>query len=197
MANKQIVIGSVGIVIGFIMGFFVAQASFSDAETGFPNQPAAAGQAPIPEGHPSNEVMALLEKLEERAANHPEDVDVRVHLGNAYYDLKLFDHAIRWYHQALDLDPRNIDVNTDLGTAYYYSQNSAKAIELFERSLRIDGNHPQTLQNLGVVQVSLGNLSEAVESWEKLLETNPDYPHGAEIREQISKAQAQIKSGKS
>lgn len=193
MNDKRIVVGSVGTICGFIFGFFVAKATIAPAPV--PTQ--AAPQQGLPENHPGAEVVELLQQLQQRADENPKDAQVRVVLGNAYYEMKRFDAAIRWYEAALALEPDNISTNTDLGTAYFYVGNPSKALDIFNKSLQLDPNHPQTLQNIGVVNISMGNTAAGLQAWQKLLETNPDYPQIDQIREQIKQVQEQAKSKKS
>ena len=42
-------------------------------------------------------------------------------LANTYFDAERYDDAIKWYQEALKLDPKNPDASTDLGVSYYYS----------------------------------------------------------------------------
>ena len=183
-------------VVGFILGYFVAVASLEPGHAPVLQQTQASG-GQLPEGHPPAELMEMVQRLMERAQADPEDSEVRALLGNAYYDMQRFSNAIEWYEAAIALDPENINVSTDLGTSYYYTGDADRAIERFNESLRLDANHAQTLQNLGVVLASKGDLAEAIEAWQKLIEKNPDYPHSDQILQQIEKARAGLGGGES
>ena len=187
MHSKQLVTGAVGIVIGFILGFFTFQVLVQDpsgvGEQGSATSASASSQ--LPAEHPPEEVMESLRELQSLAQTDPQDSQVRISIGDSYYDMGRFDAAIDWYEQALQLEPNNVNVRTDLGTAYLYSGNPIKAVDRYKRSLEIEPDHVQTLQNISVAYLSTSNYAEAVAHLEKLLESHPDYPGRQEIEQQI------------
>jgi cytochrome c-type biogenesis protein CcmH/NrfG len=188
MKSRQIVFGLVGVAIGFVLGFFTSDLIRKEAV------PVGASPAPVqeteqlPQNHPSMEEMQRLADMQQQAAANPNDKQVRIALGNAYYDMQRFDAAIKWYEEAVHLDPNNVNVNTDLGTSYLYTNNPEKAIELYKKSLAVDQKHPQSLQNLGFAYFAMANFADAVTTWEQLLALHPEYSHRAEIETQIEAA---------
>ncbi|HSR70396.1 MAG TPA: tetratricopeptide repeat protein [Acidobacteriota bacterium] len=200
MKNKQFAFAAVGTAIGFILGFMVAQAvSLQDQFVLQETQARGGSQqdSGLPEGHPSAQLMELMRKLQERAAANPQDAEVRVAMGNAFYDLKRFDQAAAWYEEALALEPGNVNVSTDLGTSYYYLGQPQKAVQQLRLSLQINATHPQTLQNLGVVLESMGRDQEALAVWEKLVQANPDYPGLEQVRQNIERIRGRAEDGSS
>ncbi len=196
MKHKQIVLG---IIIGFILGFFLQL--FLQKDQALRLQPrssaGASDSSRVPEGHPPAEIMGRLHDLQERARANPRDGEVRILLGNLYYDIGRFDAAIEWYEAALQQEPGDVNVRTDLGTAYLYTGNSMKAIALYENSLEIEPNHPQTLQNLGFAYLSVEKFDDAIQTWRTLLDTHPKYPHFTEIRKQIQSAKDRMQEERS
>ncbi|HUV12378.1 MAG TPA: tetratricopeptide repeat protein [Acidobacteriota bacterium] len=188
MNPQQIVIGIVGIIVGFILGFFVAQ-GVTPGEVS-PSQPA--GQ--LPENHPKLEISEQLQGLIERAQSDPADHEVRVAIGNAFYDMGRYDAAIPWYKEALALHADDAGVSTDLGTSYLATGAAEQALEQYRRSLELEPEHPQTLQNMGFAFFSTGDYQEAIDSWEHLLEAHPEYAHADEIREQMRLAQNHLET---
>ncbi len=186
MKNKQVPFLIVGILVGFVGGFFLGQ-GFVQPVTGVPSpqSPPAQNQSSLPENHPSPEFIEQLQALEQHAGEHKNDVEARLALGNAYYDMSRFDLAIRWYEEAMALDDQDPDMVTDLGTAYFYSGNPGKAIDLFQHSLELEEDHPQTLQNLGWVQFQSENLEAAAEAWEKLIRVHPAYEQIEAVKKQL------------
>lgn len=193
MGRKQLVSGILGIVIGFILGFFVSQfihqgpskAESPQTETEEKNA------SQMPERHPPPEVVERLQALQDRARANPNDKEIRIALGNLYYDMGRFDAAVGWYEEALELDPSNVSVRTDLGTAYLYTGDAAKAIALYQKSLKADPHHPQTLQNLGFAYLYRRQFAEALQMWQRLIDAHPEYPHIREIKKQMEDARAQ------
>lgn len=197
MGTKQITTGVVGIVIGLIMGFFASQIFLQNPSRVGEQQPLNSSQdsSQLPAEHPPAEVMEKLTELQDWAQTHPQDSQVRISLGNTYYDMGRFDGALSWYEEALQLEPDNVDVRTDLGTAYLYTGNPIKAVEHYNSSLEMNPDHIQTLQNISVAYLSTGNYSEAIGHLERLLQSHPDYPQRKEIEQQIEYIRTQILGG--
>ena len=183
MNRQQFVTGIVGIIVGFILGFFVAQGVIPAGVS----PPEMSGQ--VPENHPSPEVLERLETMLDRARTEPTDREVRVALGNTYYDMERYDAAIPWYKEALALEADDVGVSTDLGTSYLATGAVEQALERYRKSLELDPEHPQTLQNMGFAHFSVGDYEAAIASWEHLLKAHPDYAHAEDIREQMRLAQ--------
>ena len=139
--------------------------------------PAAPAEAPssddAPEPLPIDEDRAAA--LRAAADEGPDDVQVRVDLGNLYHQARRFDDAIPWFEAALALSPDLVEVSTDLGVAYYYAGAVDRALAQFDRSLEIDPAHAGTLLNIGIVRAfGRQDLAGAIEAWEELERLAPD-----------------------
>lgn len=185
MNRKQLVVGAVATVIGFILGFFTARIGPREVPVQSAASPPAAG---LPQDHPTPEAMEQLAQLQQQAEADPANRQVRVNLGNAFYDIGRFDAAISWYEEALALDPDDVNVNTDLGTARLYIGEVEGAIATYARSLEMEPGHAQTLQNIGIAHYSRGQYTEAIAYWTDLLTRHPDYALADDIRNQIASA---------
>jgi len=191
MKDKGIVLAVVGVLIGFILGFFTSQVMVPSSSSQ-PIQESVENSGELPEGHPTEDLIAQLQELEGFAEANSEDSQSRVALGNAYYDMGRYDVAIQWYEQALVLEPENVSVSTDLGTAYLYSGDAIMAVERYKHSLEIEPEHAQTLQNIAVAHMSAGNSSEALAYFEKLLQIHPEIPQREMIEEQMERIKASM-----
>jgi tetratricopeptide (TPR) repeat protein len=102
-----------------------------------------------------------------------------VQLANTYFDAERYSDAIKWYEQALKLDPKNPDASTDLGVSYYYSNRTDDALKQFDKSLQMDPKHTKTLLNQGIV-LAFGkqDLQGAEAAWKKVVEIAPNSPEG-------------------
>lgn len=189
--RKEIVTGVVGILVGFILGYFVALGVGSSRDA----VPAVGAEGGLPHDHPTAEQMEQAARLTEVAQAEPSNREVRVQLGDTLYDMGRFDMAIPWYQEALALNPNDVNVTTDLGTCFLYTGAPDKAIEFYEKSLSIDPNHGQTMQNLGIVHFSVGEYQKAIDMWERLLETNPEYRHRDDVRKHIETARMHLSPG--
>lgn len=192
MQNKPRVAAATGVVIGFILGFFAAriqqEATVSEPAPQAPQE----SSAPLPSDHPPPEVLEQLARLQEHARDHPEDTEVRIRLGNSYYDMKRYDAAATWYTEALELDPGNVSVRTDLGTSQLYQGQVESAIKSYRMSLSLDPNHPQTLQNLGIALFFIDEFEAAIGIWQRHLAAHPEHPEKERIEEFINNARERL-----
>ena len=148
-------------------------------------------QQGLPEGHPPIDSAAIIQQLEDMAAQNPKDADVRLKLANFLYDQKQYSKAIEWYQRALELDPKNVNARTDLGTAYFYTGRPQDALREYDKSLAIDPKHEPTLLNAIVVNLEgTHDLAAAQKAWDRLYKLNPNHPALAGLKEQIDAARA-------
>jgi len=159
-----------GLLVGWILGTQQAGPATPAAMTAagqptaqLPNQPAA----------PVLDVQRA-SALERQANNEPNNVDVRVELGNVYFDAERFDMAGSWYEAALKLNPKNVNASTDLGVSYYMTNQADRALAQFENSLKIDPAHTKTLFNVGIVRAfGKEDIAGATQAWEQLIAVAP------------------------
>lgn len=158
-----------------------------------PPEPVAAIQPTPPVQTPAAPAVppvdeARVEELRAAAERAPDDVQVRVDLGNLYFGAHLFEEAIPWFEAALELNPEEVDVSTDLGVAYYYLDDTDRALGQFARSLEVDPAHPKTLLNLGIVR-ALGrqDLEGAMEAWEQVQRVAPGSPEALAAADAIAR----------
>jgi tetratricopeptide (TPR) repeat protein len=176
--RKEMAFGVAGVFFGVLVGWIIG----SQQATGVVAPPAAtAGPAA---GTPAAQAPAFDESraaaLKSTAERSPADADVRVQLGNLYFDAERYDDAIKWYEDALRADSRNVNASTDLGIAYYYSNQPDRALAQFDKSLQIDPKHSKTLLNVGIVRAfGKQDLDGAEKAWQRVLDLAPDSPEAA------------------
>ncbi len=125
-------------------------------------------------------------QLAAAADARPDDGVVRVELANLYFDAERFPEAIRYYEEALKIDPTNVNASTDLGVCYYYTNQPDRALAQFARSLEIDPRHTKTLLNMGIVRAfGKQDLDGAAQAWEQVIALAPDSPEGRAARQAL------------
>ena len=194
-ATQAYVLAVACLLLGVALGYlFRGSASQAAAPSASENAGFHQGLGDGMSGMPTPEQLkAMLDRaaapLLEAINKDPNDVTSLVKLGNIYYDGKQYPDAIKYYGQALKVQPDNADVHTDLGTSYWYTGDADRAINEFRQSLKIRPNHPETLFNLGVVEwQGMNDPRAAVKDWELLLKANPEYPQRQQIEQFIAKA---------
>jgi tetratricopeptide (TPR) repeat protein len=209
MKKETIITAVIFLAVGFLAGYITdaqmnwnashkaAQAVATPSEmpppAGAASAPAggAMGQQGLPEGHPPIDTAAVVQQMEQMAAQNPKDVDVRLKLANFLYDQKQYSKAIEWYQRALELDPKDVNARTDLGTAYFYMGRAQDALREYDKSLAINPQHEPTLVNAIVVNLQgTHDLAAAQKAWDRLHNLNPNHPALPSLKDQISAARA-------
>jgi cytochrome c-type biogenesis protein CcmH/NrfG len=185
MRKDSVIFGIAGVFFGLLVGWIIGsqQAGTGTRVTQAPG-PAQAGARNERPAPPLDErrVAELTAAVQKNAS----DAESRVQLANLYFDAERFDDAIKWYEDALKVDPRNPNASTDLGIAYYYTNQVDRALSQFDRSLAIDPRHTKTLLNQGfVLAFGKQDLDGAAKSWQQVVDIAPDSAEGQRARQSL------------
>jgi tetratricopeptide (TPR) repeat protein len=180
MKSDAIAYGIAGILFGLIAGWVIGSQQGAARPPSAP--PATQAAAPAPAGETSRPAVlneTQVNALKSVAEREPSNVRPRVELANLYFDAERYDDAIKWYADALKLQPNDVDVSTDLGVSYYYTNQADKALAQFEHSLKLDSKHAKTLLNVGIVRAfGKQDLDGASQAWQQVIAIAPDSPEG-------------------
>ena len=106
----------------------------------------------------------------------PEDIDIYVNLGSAFYDKEDYNNALAVYRQALELQPHNPKIHCNLGFLYWGKADTEEAIKSYELAIKYNENYDIAYNNLGVIYLDdLGRVNKAITLFQKAVETNPNY----------------------
>lgn len=106
----------------------------------------------------------------------PEDIDIYVNLGSAFYDKEDYDNALTVYRSALELDPTNSKIHCNLGFLHWGKGDTDEAIKEYELAIQYDKTYDIAYNNLGVIYLDdLGRIQQAVDLFTKSIEYNPNY----------------------
>jgi cytochrome c-type biogenesis protein CcmH/NrfG len=174
MSKESIIFGIAGVFFGLVGGWIIGSQVGAGQRSSAP--PAAMQAAPSPQRPPAAAPLDEGRATTLRAAAEKDSSDAtsRVELANLYLDAERFEDAVRWYQDALKIDPKNVDASTDLGIAYYYTNQADRALAQFERSLEVDPRHAKTLLNMGIVRAfAKEDVEGAISAWERAAEVAP------------------------
>jgi cytochrome c-type biogenesis protein CcmH/NrfG len=174
-----------GVIVGWILGSQQSPGAVSAAPAA---ASAAAPAAPGTEGRPAPAALdeTRVKQLVDTAAADAANPEPRVQLGNLYFDAERYPDAVKWYEEALRLQPRDPNVSTDLGVAYYYTNEPDRAIRQFERSLELDPKHTKTMLNMGIVKAfGKQDLAGAGAAWQQVIATAPNSPEAQAARKAL------------
>jgi tetratricopeptide (TPR) repeat protein len=190
MRRDTLVFTVAGTLFGLVVGYMAASwdvvprpATVAVAKAA--GAPAAA-TAPGPPRLNPDEVKAM----ESLAARQPGDAAVRVELGNLYMDAERWDEAVRWYREALAINPGLVGTITDLGASLVSAGQPEAALAEFEKVLQADPGHRNALYNKGIALLQMGRAKEAAAAWEELLKRHPDDPQLQGLRGRIEQIRA-------
>lgn len=106
----------------------------------------------------------------------PEDIDIYVNLGSAFYDKEDYNNALAVYRQALELQPHNPKIHCNLGFLYWGKADTEEAIKSYELAIKYNDKYDIAYNNLGVIYLDdLGRVNRAMELFKKAVEVNPSY----------------------
>ncbi|MBI5375256.1 MAG: tetratricopeptide repeat protein [Candidatus Schekmanbacteria bacterium] len=180
MKTETIVVG----ILAFVMGILAAVTIpryFKSTETDITNMEAPAN--PSGPSVPSQEIAQVIDHIQSLIKTDPENSQLRVQLGNAYFDNGQFDKAITEYEKALEKIPNDADVRTDFAICYRNMGNYDKAVQEFEKAAASNPMHVNSRYNAGVVYYyDLKNYPKAKEVWESYLKIAPNDQRAGEIQ---------------
>ena len=106
----------------------------------------------------------------------PEDIDIYINLGSAFYDKEDYENALSVYRNALELNPNNAKIHCNLGFLYWGMGEIQEAIHEYELAIKYDSNYDIAYNNLGVIYLDdYGLIQKAIDMFKKSIESNPNY----------------------
>ena len=118
--------------------------------------------------------------LQALARQYPRNALYPYWLGRIEYATHHYNHAIRDFHQAIQLGPDMANAYDNLGLCYYYLNENSKAIVNYKKAihLNIDSGHPSAWPylNLAITQEFLNQIPSAQKNLEESIRLNPNIP---------------------
>ncbi|HHN73414.1 MAG TPA: c-type cytochrome biogenesis protein CcmI, partial [Thermopetrobacter sp.] len=139
-----------------------------------------------------NDIMAMLRRVEERLATHPDDLEGWRVVAPVYVRIGRLDKAVAAYRNAIRLSPKpDPDLYNGLGEALVMAARgrlTKEAREAFRRALKLAPGNPMSRFYLAQAAVQDGRTAEALRQLRALLADLPENFAGrAIIRSQIAR----------
>jgi serine/threonine protein kinase/Flp pilus assembly protein TadD len=116
-----------------------------------------------------------LEGLQQIAKHYPDDKEVLQWLGNYYYERREFEEAIRYFNQAIKIDPLFKLVYNMLAYAYDQMGDFEKSIWAINKYISIAPDEANPYDSRADLYAFNGKIGQAMESYRKALEKKPDF----------------------
>lgn len=158
---------------------------------------AARGGAAAPADHAGQELPpmeVLVQRLEERMAENPGNIEGWVMLGRTYFMMRRPEDALAAITKAYELAPENPDVMLAYAEALAATSDNSlegKPAELIEQVIARDPQNTSALWLLGMLYYQRGQYASASTAWERVLATMaPDAEEVEDLRAMIAEAKA-------
>ncbi len=164
------------IIIAFLAGFIIGAVTgikFYGTQKGGASSAGSQESAASPQAKAN--MMQEIGQLEEALKRDPQNLQVLISLGNAYFDTNQEQKAIDTYQKALKIDPKNADVRTDMGIMYRNIKDYDAAVREFRQAAKDNPAHVNSRFNLAIVlQNDKKDIPGAIAAWEDFLRVAPN-----------------------
>ncbi len=173
--------------LGFIIGIVLFLSLIVLIGSGVFDKKPTVSFVPVESGSGQINLQNLekINQLEEIIKANPENHSAMLELANLQFDSGLFERAIIYYRQYLEVHPDNADARIDFGVCYYELREYDKAIKEMETALQYKADHQIGHFNLGIVNLAAGNSEKAKEWWQKTINIDPLSSFGTRAKELI------------
>ena len=176
------------IIVAFLAGFILGAVlgiKFYGAQKGGGVPSSASEEGPVSPQAKAN-LTEEVGQLEEALKRDPENLQVLISLGNAYFDTNQEKKAIETYQKALKIDPKNADVRTDMGIMYRNIKDYDSAVKEFRQAAKDNPTHVNSRFNLAIVlQKDKKDIPGAITAWEDFLRVAPTDERAAMAKAQL------------
>ena len=152
MNKNKYLFGLIGLVIGFMLSFFITQSlNRSGAVTGA--QPAVSGGGAQPGGPSQQAMMASVRETLEKAKNNPNDFEAQVNAARQFVQVNQVDKSVEYLKRAFEINPAeagNLGIPPFIGQYYFQEKNYVESEKWFREALKSE-------KEKGPVYVEIGS----------------------------------------
>jgi len=191
MTKDNILFIVIGLLAGFMIGFFFANsvnqgalssATATSATAGMPSAGMPQGGT-LPEGHPAvpgsggggaiPEVQAAIDK----ARQNPTDFDAQMKAAELYYQIQRFEGSIEFLKKATEIRPDDYGALVQLGNAYFEAEKYDDAEKAYTKALAKKPEDANVRTDLGLTYVFRNNpdYDRAILEFKKVLDKDPNH----------------------
>jgi len=183
------------IIVAFLTGFIVGAISgikFYGSQKGVTSSVSSEGGSA--NSQTKANLLQEISQMEEALKRDPQNLQVIISLGNAYFDSNQERKAIDTYQKALMIDPKNADVRTDMGIMYRNIKEYDGAVREFRQAAKDNPTHVNSRFNLAIVlQNDKKDIPRAIAAWEDFLKVAPTDNRAAMAKAQLEQLKSLAK----
>ena len=185
--QKNISFGVIGLIIGLVIGFFVAN-KINRQEVAQQNSPHSEINAPFldqqtqavsvkPNEQSGGGMLPEIAETLDKAKTEPNNFEAQMKAGDMYAKIQKFDTAAEFYEKGSQINPENYEALVLIGNTYFDSKQFEKAEKWYEQALAKKPDDVNVRTDLGITFVERANpdLDRAVKEFQTSLQTNPKH----------------------
>jgi len=114
------------------------------------------------------------EAIEAFGEGSPKDAVLRNKIGIAYHQLQELPKALKFYEQAVKLNPKYHEAINNIGTIYYTNKSYRRAISQYRKAIAIAPDQASIHSNLGMAYFARNQMERAVVEFRAALQLDPE-----------------------
>jgi tetratricopeptide (TPR) repeat protein len=185
--QKNISFGVIGLFIGLIVGFLVANSINRNAVSQQSSTAQIAPDAPflnqqipnasVKEQHAQGGMLPAVAETLDKAKNEPDNFEAQTTAGDMYLRIQNFGKAIEFYQKASQIKPSDYQTIVKIGNAYFDSGQFEEAEKWYSKALESKPDDVNVRTDLGItfVERATPDLDRAVKEFQTSLQTNPKH----------------------
>ena len=130
-------------------------------------------------------MMESVQNLLSDLKTDPNNYNLIVQAGNAFFDIGRYRQAADYYKKANTIRPAT-EILIDLGVCYFNLGHLDSALVIMNEGLKSSPNHKQGLYNIGIVLYNLGDYDSAVVKWKQLIKAHPNTVEAIRVQQYIN-----------
>jgi len=165
------------VIIGIIVLVVVGLGGYFMGSSGSRTTVSETNQAPGAGGYSQEAVdfSAIVGDLKAELAKKPDDVELIIQLGDAYFEQRNFAEAVTYYKRSLKLKEGDANIYNDLGLSMHYIGNSAEGLSYIEKGIEKSPFNQRIWLTKGfLLAYGVGDLDAARAAWEKARAIDPE-----------------------
>lgn len=181
MKKDNFLFGTIGILLGLLIGFLVAN-SLNKSGANNPVAGSMAANSNMPEGHPQiggqgGPTMEQIQTIVQNARSNPQDFDAQKQAAEVYSQIGRYADAAAFLRQAASIKPDDVDIQIQLGNALFDSESYAEAADWYTKALAKRPDAVDVRTDLGITYMlrEPAQMDKAIEEFQRALKIRPGH----------------------